>query len=118
MVFSLTPWNSRILWKFYCVCNYTERILNSLLGLHGRPARERLNWTCILSSVNSLDSLESIGQVLRAQSQNSFVFFLIAVQLLYSVVLVSAVQYRESAICIHVLPPTFPFHSPRSSESI
>jgi len=72
VVFSLTPWNSRILWKFYCVCNCTERILNIPLGLHGRPARERLNWTWVLYSVNSLDSLESIGHVLRAQSRNSF----------------------------------------------
>ena len=42
-------------------------------------------------------------------------FFLIGVQLLYNVVLVSAVQQSESAICIHISPPSWtslPPHTP------
>ena len=33
-------------------------------------------------------------------------FFLIEVQLLYNVVLVSAVQQSESAVCVHMSPPS------------
>ena len=43
----------------------------------------------------------------------------IGVELLYSVVLVSAVQQSESAICIHISPLfyiSFPFRSPQSTE--
>ena len=45
----------------------------------------------------------------------TFIFFLIDVQLLYNVVLVSAVQRSESAICIHIpllVWISFPFRSP------
>ena len=46
-------------------------------------------------------------------------FFLIGVQLLYNVVLVSAVRQSKSAIRIHIsLPPwiSFPFRSPQGME--
>ena len=33
-------------------------------------------------------------------------FFLIGIQLLYHVVLVSSVQQRESALCMHIFPPS------------
>ena len=49
----------------------------------------------------------------------TFLFFLIGVQLLYSVVLVSAIQQSESAVHIHIPPPfwiSFPFKSPESTE--
>ena len=38
----------------------------------------------------------------------NFFFFLIGVELFYNVVLVSAVQQSESALCIHVTPPSWP----------
>ena len=36
----------------------------------------------------------------------AFYFFLIGVQLLYNVVLVFVVQQSESAMCIHISPPS------------
>ena len=48
-----------------------------------------------------------------------FFLFFIGVQLLYNVVLVSAVQQSESAICIHISTLfwiSFPFRSPQSTE--
>ena len=59
-----------------------------------------------------------------------YLFFLIGVQLLYNVVLVSAVQQSESAVCIHIsplswtylpsphprIPPSHPSRSPQSTE--
>ena len=47
-------------------------------------------------------------------------FLKIGVELLYNVVLVSAVQQSESALCTHTSPHfwiSFPFGSPQSSES-
>ena len=35
-----------------------------------------------------------------------FIYFTVEVKLLYIVVLVSPVQQSESAICIHILPPS------------
>ena len=32
--------------------------------------------------------------------------FIIGIELLYNVVLISAVQQRESAMCIHIFPPS------------
>ena len=53
-----------------------------------------------------------------------FFFFLIGVELLYNVVLVSVVQWSESAVCIHIsppsctsLPPSPPSHPSRSAQS-
>ena len=50
----------------------------------------------------------------------SFLFLIfIAVQLLYNVVLVSAVQQSESAVRIHIAPVfwiSFTFRSPQSTE--
>ena len=49
----------------------------------------------------------------------SFFNFLIGMQLLYNVVLVSTVQQSESTICIHISPLfwfSFPFRSPQSTE--
>ena len=36
-----------------------------------------------------------------------FIYFLIGVKLFYNVVLASAVQRSESAICIHISPPSW-----------
>ena len=50
-------------------------------------------------------------------------YFIFGVLLLYRVMLVSAVQWSESAICIHISPPSWAPHSPppshpsRSSQS-
>ena len=54
-----------------------------------------------------------------------FIYFTVEVKLLYIVVLVSPVQQSESAICIHILPPSWaslpppliPPHHSRSSQS-
>ena len=35
-----------------------------------------------------------------------FFFFFFEIQLLYNVVLVSAVQQSESAVCVHMSPPS------------
>ena len=51
-------------------------------------------------------------------------FFFIGIYLLYNIILVSAVQQSESAICIHICPPSWislptpiPSHPSRSSQS-
>ena len=48
---------------------------------------------------------ESPGGI-NNKTKDSVFFFLIGVYLLYNVVLVSAVQQRESAVCIHISPPS------------
>ena len=60
------------------------------------------------------------NKFLFLQKKNGFFkLIFIGVQLLYNVVLVSAVQQSESAICIHISPLfwiSFPFSSPQSTE--
>ena len=52
------------------------------------------------------------------KSRFYFNFFFIGVQLLYNVALLSAVQQSESAVCIHVSPPSWTPHShPLSGSS-
>ena len=59
---------------------------------------------------------------LHSKSAYNVFILLLAYELFYNVVLVSAVQQNESAICIHISPPTWTFvpppsHPPRPSQS-
>ena len=64
-------------------------------------------------------SYQGMGRLIRKTKGRSLDFFLIGVQLLYNVVLVSAVQHSESAICTHISSLfwiSIPFRSPQSTE--
>ncbi|CAI9172259.1 unnamed protein product [Rangifer tarandus platyrhynchus] len=73
----------------------------------------RIRWPNSWSfSFNISPSDEHSGRI-------SFLLISIAVELLYDVVLLSAVQQSESSVCIHVSPccwTSFPFRPPQSAE--
>ena len=54
----------------------------------------------IICTNNTFFFLPGVG------SQNCSLFVLIGVLFLYNVVLVSAIQQLESAVCIHIVPPS------------
>ena len=59
-------------------------------------------------------------QLDRANAQKGFTLFIyvfiVEVELLYNVVLVSAVQQRESPVCIHTSPPSWASYSPQPTH--
>ena len=117
----LHPWKNCLLWNWYLK---DWRLLFYCIAF---ALLSKVSWLIFI--VEYLWALYTVALVYKIFSANTalsffiFCLFLIGGYLLYSVVLVSAIQH-ESAISVHMsspswayLPPSNPFHPSRLSQS-